>query len=60
MGFRVPPNALMPLVNGELAYIVRRFDRTQGGKIPLKDMVPDFTQVDPPDFIKLTPLISRN
>jgi serine/threonine-protein kinase HipA len=38
MGFRTPPFALMPLANGELAYIVRRFDRVQGKKIPCEDM----------------------
>jgi hypothetical protein len=38
MGFRTPPFALMPLANGELAYIVRRFDRVHGKKIPCEDM----------------------
>lgn len=38
MNFRTPPFALMPMANGELAYIVRRFDRAQGKKIPCEDM----------------------
>jgi serine/threonine-protein kinase HipA len=36
-GVTVPPAALMPLRDGSLAYVVRRFDRPAGGKLPMED-----------------------
>jgi serine/threonine-protein kinase HipA len=36
-GIEVPPAALMPLRDGSLAYVVRRFDRPAGGKLPMED-----------------------
>lgn len=37
-GFNVPPCGLIPLKNGELAFIIRRFDRDKGNKIPVEDL----------------------
>lgn len=36
-GIETPPNACIRLGNGELAYIVKRFDRRENGKIPQED-----------------------
>ncbi len=36
-GIEVPPNALVPMKDGQLAYVVRRFDRTERGKLHQED-----------------------
>lgn len=33
----IPPNSLVRLVGGELAYLVKRFDRREGTKVPQED-----------------------
>jgi len=37
-GIQTVPHALIRLKSGELAYLTRRIDRTQGGKLPMEDM----------------------
>lgn len=36
-GIDVPPNALVPMRDGQIAYLVRRFDRTEHGKLHQED-----------------------
>ena len=38
VGFQVPPCGLIPLKNGDLAFIIRRFDREKKKKIPVEDL----------------------
>ena len=37
-GFDVPPNALVPLVDGKLAYLIRRIDRKKYQKFHMEDL----------------------
>lgn len=37
VGIETPPNALVPMNEGRIAYLVRRFDRTESGKLHQED-----------------------
>jgi len=38
MGIEVPPCGLVRLASGEMAYVVKRFDREKGRRIPVEDL----------------------
>lgn len=38
VGMRTPPHGLLPLTDGELAYVIKRFDRTAHGKVHVEDL----------------------